>query len=88
MTKPLILLLSVLTLAACDSMPNRSASDTKSVPPTSRSDATVAPTAGSIPSNNGAAAGRPSNSGDAVNGSAGTNASGTVEAIPSGMAPK
>ncbi len=87
MTKPLILLLSVLAFAACDNMPNRSASDNKSMPSTSRSDATVAPTAGDTASTNGAAAGKAGNRSDI--GNAGTkNEPGMTEAMPSGMAPK
>ena len=93
MTKSLMILLSALALAACDTMPNRTASDSKSMPSTSRSDtsgATGAATAGAVPTGSGAAAaGRAGTLGSgSTNGDAGISAPGSTEVGPSGMAPK
>ena len=87
MIKSLMILMSTFAFAACDGMPNKSAADSKTMPSTSRSDATMAPTAGTNPSSNGAAAGdRAGNRSDA--GNAGTSESGMKDATPSGVAPK
>ena len=87
MIKSLMALMSVFAFAACDSMPNKSAADSKAMPATSRSDATVAPTVGIGSSSNGAAAGdRAGTHSDAGNKS--TNESGMKDPTSSGMAPK
>ena len=87
MIKFVAVLMSVFAFAACDSMPNKSASDSKATPATSRSDATVAPTVGIGSSSNGAAAGDRAGT-HSVAGDKSTNESGMKDPTPSGMAPK
>lgn len=95
MTKYLIALSSVLAFAGCDSMPNRSASDSKSMPSTSTStstsssDATSAPTAAGSTSDNGAAAsGKTGDRNGDAGISGGAGAAGTMEPSTGGIAPK